>query len=68
MTRGTQRESFGMTEMSLDLPPEDVPGIDQLMVELAAGHGLTLLRKISRQITGMATTMRSEFIVMLQKA
>jgi len=51
----------------LGVPPEEVQGIDELLVELAAGQGLRLARKTARQITGMANTMRTEFIVMLQR-
>lgn len=51
----------------LGVPPEEVQGIDDLLAELAGKHGLSLLRKLERQITGMANTMRSEFIVMLQR-
>jgi ubiquinone/menaquinone biosynthesis C-methylase UbiE len=47
--------------------PDEVKGIDELLVELAKRHGLNLIRKLSRQITGMANTMRTEFIVMLQR-
>jgi SAM-dependent methyltransferase len=51
----------------LGVPPEEVPGIDEVLVDLGSAHGLRLVRKTSRQITGMANTMRSEFIVMLQR-
>jgi hypothetical protein len=51
-----------------EVPPDEVKGIDELLVELAKRHGLTLIRKLSRQITGMANTMRTEFIVMLQQS
>ncbi len=51
----------------LDVSPDEVKGIDELMVELGKPHGLQLIRKLSRQITGMANTMRTEFIVMLQR-
>ncbi len=51
----------------LEVPAEEVPGNDDMLIELAAKHGLRLVRKMSRQITGMANTMRSEFIVMLQR-
>jgi hypothetical protein len=51
----------------LEVPPNEVPGIDEILIKLGRTHGLHLLRKMSRQITGMANTMRSEFIVMLQR-
>ncbi len=47
--------------------PDEVKGIDELLVELGKPYGLHLIRKLSRQITGMANTMRTEFIVMLQR-
>jgi SAM-dependent methyltransferase len=52
----------------LEVPPGEVKGIDELLVELGKPHGLNLIRKLSRQITGMANTMRTEFIVMLQRS
>jgi len=47
--------------------PDEVQGMDDLMVELGRPHGLQLVRKLGRQITGMANTMRTEYIVMLQR-
>jgi hypothetical protein len=52
----------------LEVSPDEVKGIDELLVELGKPHGLHLIRKLSRQITGMANTMRTEFIVMLQRS
>lgn len=51
----------------LDTAPGDVEGIDELLAELGGRQGLRLVRKLDRQITGMANTMRTEFIVMLQR-
>jgi SAM-dependent methyltransferase len=51
-----------------EVPPDEVKGIDELLVELGKPYGLNLIRKLSRQITGMANTMRTEFIVMLQRS
>lgn len=51
----------------LQVEPEEVTGIDEILTQIAQSHNMKLLRKIERQITGMANTMRSEFIVMLQK-
>jgi len=51
----------------LGVSPSEVQGIDEMVIELAARRGLHLVRKIGRQITGMANTMRTEFIVMLQR-
>lgn len=51
----------------LGVPPEDVTGIDEILAELGRRHGLHLVRRMSRQITGMANTMRNEFILLLQR-
>jgi len=51
----------------LGIPPEEVPGIDEVLVQLGAERGLRLLRRLARQISGMANTMRTEFILMLEK-
>jgi len=62
---GTNNNQLGKI---LGISSDSVQGIDEMLVELASSHDLRLVRKISRQITGMANTMRSEFIVMLQRA
>jgi len=51
----------------LGVSPEEVQGIDEILCEMGNSHGLKLVRKLSRQITGMANTMRTEFIVMLER-
>jgi len=51
----------------LGVHPEEVQGIDELLCELGSSHGLRLVRRLSRQITGMANTMRTEFIIMLER-
>ena len=51
----------------LNIPPGEVQGIDEICIELGAQYGLRLVRKLARQVTGMANTMRTEFIVMLQR-
>jgi len=51
----------------LGVSPDAVQGIDELLIELGALHGLHLVRKLNRQITGMANIMRTEYIVMLQR-
>ena len=52
----------------LDVPPEEVRGIEEVLTQLGGHHALHLVRKMGRQITGMANTMRNEFILMLQRA
>lgn len=51
----------------LKVTPEEVKGIHEQLTEMAENHGMRLVRNIERQITGMANTMRTEYIVMLQK-
>lgn len=52
----------------LGTSPEKVTGIDEMMVDWATPYGLQLVRKLSRrQIKGMSNTMRTEYIVFLQK-
>ncbi len=51
----------------LNVSPEEVKGIDEILIGLGSNNGLKFVRSIGRQITGMANTMRTEKIVMLQK-
>jgi len=51
----------------LGVSPDQVVGINDLLVELASPHGLRMVRKIGRQITGIANTMRDEYILLLQR-
>jgi len=51
----------------LNLAPEEVPGIDETLCDLGSLYGFQLIRKVSRQISGIANTMRNEFIVMLER-
>lgn len=51
----------------LKVYPHEVKGIHEQLTDMAYNHGMSLVRNIERQITGMANTMRTEFIVMLQK-
>jgi SAM-dependent methyltransferase len=46
---------------------EEVTGIEQLISDWASGYGLRQVRKLSRQIRGMSNTMRTEYIVFLQR-
>jgi SAM-dependent methyltransferase len=55
-------------QLSKILGTKNVQGIDEMLIQLGKFHNLALVRKIERQITGMANTMRSEFIVILQKS
>lgn len=51
----------------LNCSAEDVQGIDEMLIEMGRPFGLHLVRKLSRQITGIANTMRTEYIVLLQR-
>ncbi len=61
---GTNNNQIGKI---LKVNPEEVKGLHEQLTEMAENHGMSLVRNIERQITGMANTMRTEFIVMLQK-
>jgi len=61
---GTNNNQIGNL---LGIPPEEVRGIDDLLLQLGSESGLKLVRRIERQIVGMANTMRTEFILMLAK-
>jgi len=61
---GTNNNQLGKI---LGVSPDAVQGLDELMVQLGHAHGLELVGRMARQITGMANTMRSEFIVMMQR-
>lgn len=47
--------------------PEEVKGIDEVLIDLCIETGFKWEKRIERQITGMANTMRTESIVMLIK-
>lgn len=51
----------------LKIPKEEVPGLNQAMVDMGQAIGFRHIRSIPRQILGMANTMRHEYIVILQK-
>lgn len=61
---GTNNNQLGK---ALGVASDKVTGIDELLVALARPHRLNFVRRLSRQIRGMANTMRTEFIVFLQK-
>jgi len=61
---GTNNNQLGKI---LGVPPEDVPGLHTILVEIAAGHSLKLVRAISRSIIGISNTMRREYILLLAR-
>lgn len=51
----------------LNTSPNQVDGLDMLVVRLADAAGLSFKRRLSRRIHGMANTMRDEDILLFQK-
>lgn len=47
--------------------PGNVPGIDEMLVEISNRYGFRLVLKLGRHITGIANTMRTEYIIMLER-
>lgn len=52
---------------ALGVPKKEVKGLHQILIDRASTHGFSLVRLLSRQITGIANTMRNEYIVILQQ-
>lgn len=52
----------------LDVHPDEVPGLHEILVDMAKPYGLKLVKSMGRSIIGMSNTMRREHILMLQKA
>jgi tRNA G10 N-methylase Trm11 len=52
---------------ALSIPKEQVKGLHKIIIDLASDYGLSPVRTLSRQISGMANTMRNEYIVILQR-
>lgn len=52
---------------ALHVPPEEVVGIHDILIELGLPYGLKLIRNMSRQIIGISNTMRKEHILILQR-
>jgi SAM-dependent methyltransferase len=61
---GTNNNQLGRI---LGIPPDQVEGIPDILTEMGESVGLSLVRKMDRQITGMANTMRTESILLLQR-
>ncbi|MBW1698494.1 MAG: hypothetical protein JRH18_15285 [Deltaproteobacteria bacterium] len=51
----------------LDVPPEEVPGLHKILADLAVEHSFIPVRSLARRISGIANTMREEYIVILEK-
>ena len=52
---------------ALKIPPDEVPGIHEMIIELGAKNNLKLIRTLSRPITGISNTMRKEYILFLRR-
>jgi SAM-dependent methyltransferase len=50
----------------LGIPASSVPGIEEMLLNISARYGFRPALKLARQITGMANTMRTEYIMILQ--
>lgn len=53
---------------ALNIPPQEVRGIHEILTDLGSTHGLQLVRKMSRPITGISNTMRREYILIFLKS
>jgi hypothetical protein len=51
----------------LQVSPNSVPGIDKMLVEISKKYGFQPALRLGRQITGIANTMRTEYIIILQR-
>ncbi len=52
---------------ALDISKEEVTGLHKTVIDMAHRHNLSNVRTLQRQISGMANTMRTEYIVILQR-
>ncbi len=52
---------------ALSIPKNQVRGLHQVVIETASKYGFSPLRTLSRQISGIANTMRNEYIVILKR-
>jgi len=51
----------------LGTSPSRVPGIDEMLVSMSTRYQFHLARRLGRQVTGIANTMRTEYIVILER-
>lgn len=52
---------------ALEIPKEEVTGLHKIIIELARSIGFYHVRTLARQISGIANTMRNEYIVIFLK-
>ena len=48
-------------------PPNEVEGLDELMIRLGDTVGLSFARRLERRIVGLANTMRNEDVLFFVK-
>ncbi len=51
----------------LDIPKEEVTGLHKILIDMAVQHHFSPVRTLARQISGIANTMRNEYIIILQR-
>ncbi|MEI6644963.1 MAG: DNA methyltransferase [bacterium] len=61
---GTNTNQIGKI---LRQPPNEVEGLNEMLVRIGQEKGMSLIRTMHRSIVGMSNTMRSEHILLLQK-
>lgn len=61
---GTNNNQLGK---ALNIPPDQVRGLHEVLIEIGTKCGLKTVKTMSRPITGMSNTMRREYIVIMQK-
>ena len=52
---------------ALGIPKEEVTGLHKIIIDIARSLGFSHVRTLARQISGIANTMRNEYIVILAK-
>jgi hypothetical protein len=52
---------------ALNIPKEEVPGLHKILIKKASTHGFSLVRSLARRISGIANTMRDEYIIIFQR-
>ncbi|MBI5606603.1 MAG: hypothetical protein HY879_25000 [Deltaproteobacteria bacterium] len=53
---------------ALKMPPEEVPGLHEILIEMGSKLNFVLIKMMSRSIMGISNTMRKENIIILQKS
>jgi tRNA G10 N-methylase Trm11 len=52
---------------ALHIPKEQILGLHKIFIDMAASHHFSLVRALARQISGIANTMRNEYIIILKR-